>query len=97
MRRTLEPVVRIDHAALWRAIADRVFREPVEPTYRQISALVGCSPKHLTRIKQSARGERPYLLDSDVYLSLCWWLDRKPEEFALVDTPNGPRRPKGAA
>lgn len=81
MKRTTIPLVQVNLTALWAAIATKVFGDPAEPSYRKVAAQIGTTPQVLTFLKQAARRERDYRLDLEVFLSLCYWLDRDPRDF----------------
>jgi AraC-like DNA-binding protein len=90
LRPKLERVADIDPAAFWDAI---LTHKPRGHSFRMISEELGISDSTFTRIRYAAEGIEPtYRPDLATYMSICWWMNREPGDFAVWPHGHGPDR-----
>lgn len=88
-RHTKQRAVDIDPVTFWGAIV--IAQKNGEDSFNTIARNLGVTTGTFTRIRYAAQSIDPaYRTNLRTFLSICWWLDRDPNDFVLW--PDG-RRP----
>jgi DNA-binding XRE family transcriptional regulator len=79
-----DTLVRVDVAALWRAVAIRLAERQMNQL--DLSTSLGLAKQTISSLRMAAGSASPrprYQPSVGVFMTLCWWLGADPRDFAV--------------